>query len=116
MGGRKSKAADVYSFGMLLYEVYTGDMPFSGGLSKEIIYMQVGGASGRRDWDTNQPSPTHSLNWLGNMSVHGSLMSQPHVLLTWLPACQAVGHTGYACMSGHTKQCGAASSVEVRPG
>jgi serine/threonine protein kinase len=53
MGGRKSKAADVYSFGMLLYEVYTGDMPFSGGLSKEIIYMQVGGASGRRDWDTN---------------------------------------------------------------
>jgi hypothetical protein len=41
-GGHPSKAADVYSFGMLLYEVYSGELPFRGGQAKEIIYMQVG--------------------------------------------------------------------------
>ena len=36
--GRLSKAADTYSFGVLLWEMYTGQRPWAGMLQMQIIF------------------------------------------------------------------------------
>lgn len=36
--GRLSKAADTYSFGVLLWEMYTGQRPWAGMLQMQVIF------------------------------------------------------------------------------
>ena len=57
--GKVTKSADVYAFGVILWEMFTGERPFAGMRQAQIVQAVMSATAGKPPLDLPMQAPHH---------------------------------------------------------